>query len=538
MSQPDKESFQGFPPDLTNLIIEVEENSGARYLVNYNDEKDNFSTVPEFCDIAFMNNPAGKTGPETYGMGVGTYSASGGQLQLIYKGQPVSNNTPLKIPMVVAANELNATWKEPLTWRIDTRPEWTGVTFNVTFAPDWKGLGANSVAGKPNAMKKVEIPSNATFPMVGYSSLQDSGMITAFIGPAKDGVERKITDNVGNDAAKISTYIPVKQVGVEGVKLASADWPKYTDDDINVFYTNAEIDANKLFDAFRKSNAKFEITYSDNSSRTISTDEYIANNVWFYNLSLGYQGVSQQGILPKLIQVDDSFTWPRGSMLDTGIGRSSLTQGQTSVLWYGRQENVDTLEDLYGDLSESWTVRINYMPWMYNNSVDATNVTVPIPLYIYEEATVESLFPSLGPLDVVGFDTPRAMLDNELEALQRRWVLKAKYVKGRDEVIKDIPLTKEMFYAGYFGASAALVATNSGWWGLTGQQSWDGTSSIAIPGTAPVTVWHPNTSRLGYNSIEGGMQTNGIRYDYYLPLWFRGTPLTEDEGITVNVIKK
>ena len=544
MAQPTKESYQGFKPDLTDLVIEVEEEGKGRYLVAYNDSPKDFRTVPEYCDTAFLNpdsDASDPTDPKVYGMGKGTYSGQAGPLQLVYKNQAVSNNTPLKIPMVVPADKLESVVSgNVMNWKTDSRPDWTGVTFNVIFDTDWKGLGQNSVKDKPNVYKKLEVASNAAFPLVGYSSLQDYQKITAFIGPVTGAPGR-------NNSNKVETTIPVKQVGIIGVKVASADWIPITDDDIDVLFTEGQTtaDATKLFDVFKKSNVKFEISYSDNTKKTIDTTEFVANNLWYYNLSAVGQGITEQGIKTQLVIADDGLKFPKSNMARLRWDNNSLTQGAVSVLWYGRQ--ADDIEDT----DESWTATVNYMPWLFNNSVDYGTVTVAIPVYLFEEARAESSTPGQNAL-IDGSNSEFTNMDDKILAgLQQKWKLVATYLSGQKRVEKDIPLTKEMFYAGYYGHSiqlqsrtaGATVGANSGWYALTGR-GYDGTvGNVSIPGVGTVNKWHPNVSALGYNSVGNSWNNKGLpvgqqRYDFVLPVWYRGIQITDDEGIVVNLMSK
>ena len=526
LAQPTKESFQGYKPDLTNLAIEVEESTGNRYYAYFNDTPGDFSTVPEYLDTAFPN-PGVAGNSATYGQGSAIYQGQTGQLQLVYKGQPVQTNTPLRVPMVVSADFLESTI-EPgriVDWYSDTRPDFTGITFNVIFDTGWEGLGGNSIAGVPNQIKKLPIVSNAAFPLVNYKDAAKDKKITIYVGPPGGSKSRANPNN------KVETLVPINYYGVAGLRVADANWVAYADDDIDVFYTNYSIDATKVFDAFMKSAVKFEITYDDpaKTKKVISTEQYIANNRWYYNLSTAGQGISSVSMLQDLIVTNDGVAWPKRNMTLTGWGAASLTQGQSSVLWYGQDE----------DNEEAWRVRVAYMPWNFTKSADYTQTDVAIPLYMFEEIRAESTTPGMN-MTMEGNDNPAAMNDEQLRSIKGKWRLVGVYMSGQKRLEKDIVLTNSIFYAGYYGASMAQGGNQSGWAGLDGRFG----GNISVPGSGQVTQWHLNISAAGYqslgtrNNVTGLTVTGQVRRDYILPVWYRGQMITDDEGIVVDLIKK
>jgi len=551
LTQPTKESYQGYPPVLTDLAVEIEWSNGTREYAYYNDNPSAFATVPGVCEYAFPNPalPAGT--PNTYGQGTALYGlAEGSTLQLVYKGQPAPVNVPVRVPMVVGASKIEITQNKKVDWYSDTRADFDGLVYNVIFDTGWLGLGKNSVADVFNPYLKLENTMNAAFPKVDYKDAMKDKKITVFGGPTINagGMVTPPTAVRGGNASayamprnRVETDFMVNYYGVAAVRLVDANWQVYFDDDLDMFYTNNKIDPEKVFDALKKSNVKFEVSY-DHSDRkeTITTDQYIANNNWYYNLSVsgGAYGVTSVTLLNDLVVTNDDITWPRSNMTRAGLATSSLTQGKTSVLWYGKDE----------DNEESWRVTLNYIPWNFTNSADYTQVDVPIPLYLFEELQVVNKAPGATNLRVGGRDLSSGVqLDNEeLRAIANRWDLVGVYTSGRNTATRVIPLTHSVIYAGFYGHSVELSGSQSGWAGLDGRTGgfagYPTGANISIPGTTPVNVWWPNVSAIGYKSVGTpqnniGLAMGEIRKDFVLPLYYRGQKLTDEESILIDLIK-
>jgi len=541
LQQPVNASFQGLKPDLTGLIIEVEESNGNKFTAKYDDSPNDFSTVPDYCDTAFLNQST--TGDNTTnGQGSSIYVGQNNQsLNLVYKGQVVPTPSPVSPPMVVPADYFYRTGDTAVEWYSDTRPDYTGLTFNVTFDTDWKGLGRNSIAGKPNQTFNKTVEGSAAFPPTYFSKAASEQKLIVYLGKLDPATVENAQKGSRADATNlVSNVVPVKYYGVLDVKLASADWQVYFDDDLDVngeqqFYTSGNVDAQKIFAALKKSNAKFEVSYKEPNggkaakTNTWDADQYLANNAWYYNLSKGSQ-VTDITMYKDMVVGDDGKTWLRNDMdfQSYGSPTNSLTQGATSVLWYGRDE-------AYPD---SWKVRLNYIPWRFNNSADYTQFDVAIPIYQFAE-DVKAIDIGSNRVTIYGKDDEASINPDEFKGISDRWYLEAKYTLGKVTTTKKIGITSTMLYAGYYGASIEQGGSQSGWAGLNGQ--FGDTGLLSVPGTGDLTVWHPNISASGYASVGTSEAAVAIpngqfRREFSLPIWYRGINLSEeDNGIIVDL---
>ena len=560
LSQPIVESFQGLPPELKGLSIEVEWydrsiGNNGKEIVYYGvgGNEGDFGTVPGYCDTAW-ENALTPGDPSTYGKGAGAYL--NGNLQLVYKGQVVPTDKPLTPPMVVAATAIQITQKTPIDWYADTRPDFDGLTYNVIFEAGWLGLGAKSVKDVRNDYKFFEHEMTAAYPKAFYKDAGLDKRINVYIGQLPAGLggsgvpadyKGAIPASYGN-VGVTTTFAVGNYYGVSGVELDGASWDKYFDDDIELFFTNGKIDAAKVYEVFEKADVKFKVSYLGKNAkpvRTIPFKEYLANNAWYYGLSANNaQGINYVTMLEDLIVLTDEV----GFMSNTGRPRepyeigttigtitATKTQGNTSVLVYGKDPDRD----------ESWRIRLAYSPWNFDNAAAYTQFWVPIPLYLLDDIAVRKV--GLGPVTMFGTNTPRSFKalvnvdarQSEFEAIKGKWELVGTYVSGRAKATRVIPLKEEYFYAGYYGASVAAQYKNStnaanGWKALN-----DGT---AVPGTTGYDVFHPNTSYgpMTYDPItptiaSPGLTTYQLRSDFVLPLYYRSLNIIDDEGVLVDL---
>jgi len=91
-----------------------------------------------------------------------------------------------------------------------------------------------------------------------------------------------------------------------------------------------------------------------------------------------------------------------------------------------------------------------------------------------------------------------------------------------------------MFYDGFYGASLGAAA----WTSLNTSYS-----TATVGGVAKTSVFHPNTSATGYNSLGPGAALvsadGGMRRDFPLPVYYRGGYLVdEDDTFLVDLLPK
>jgi len=433
-----------------------------------------------------------------------------------------------------------------------------GLVYNVIFDTGWLGLGKDSVDGVLNPYLKLEAKMNAALPKVDYKDAVKFKKAYAYLGPIKGthasqpGIGYASINAMGTN--NVSTDFGVNYYGVAGVKFADANWKEYFDDDIEKFYTKDakgyySVDPIKVFDALKKSNVKFEVSYlGSDRKETITAEQYVANNQWYYGISTSGQGISNIKMLEDLVVASDGVTWQRGNMTRAGLANSSLTQGLASVLWYGQDE----------DNEESWRVRLNYIPWSFNNSADYTQVDVPIPLYLFEELELVNKAPGVTNITLEGWNDAKGqggiqMDPAVLDAIAKRWDLVGVYVSGRSQARKTIGITSAIIYGGFYGRSVEMMGgagAQSGWASLNYWQfgvldapnavttGAAGTNAVNV-GKTPANLWYPNTASVGYDSIRGVPLASGeIRRDFYLPLYYRGQKLIDDEGIGVDLVTR
>jgi hypothetical protein len=504
LQQPQEESFQGLPPNLKGLIVEVHWSDGKIEQVN---DYTKFTTVPGYADEA--------SDPLTSETDVPTPKEGFG---LMYIGHTEAQTNNLKIPFVVAASAIDITQVNPVTWFSDQRPDVSGLTYNVAFEAGWSGMGArwtgttNGVAtGPKTGYKKVAQPMTPVYPLIDYKDAERDKFLTAIVG--RDG-----TGKTGDKDNKVETTFGITNYyGVAAVEFAGFDNPQnYFDDEVNVFFTNNSLDKNKAYNELKKSGAKFKVSYFDpkgngnklsDKTNTYTLDEFFANAQW-YNARLG--GNSAMAYMIQSIII--------GSDSTTDYKINAAYESMGNVFKLGGDENLDD--------GKSWFVRLDYTPWRYNTSGSQGQVNVPFEMYTFD-GDIFAIKDVPGPVTIWGSFGTKAMDEQELKAIKDKWHLEGTYAKEgvRGTIRKEIDLTAQMFYDGYFGASAL-----NGWTSLN--TSW---------ATNKGTQFHPNASYgAGYNSMitaPGLIQgSNGVRTDFSLPVYYRGGQAFDDEGIIVDLL--
>jgi len=248
----------------------------------------------------------------------------------------------------------------------------------------------------------------------------------------------------------------------------------------------------------------------------MTMQQFRENGEWYYRqVGVGSAGGTYSTFMENLV------TNTNGLRIDP-----VANQGGTSVLWYGKG-----IKD--GD-EQAWYVTLAYAPRPYNQNADSAAVDVPVQLYTWEkDAEVERIRGGNNPLlytkDPAEFNQdPGDARYDEFNAIPVKWRLQGSY--GNDflkdtGVKKPITLTKDMFYAGYYGASVYASNGNmSGWASLDlGSLSTVGTNTLVqLQLVGDFSAWNAsyrfNEIGIGGNSVQPGQSLS----DYPLPLYYRG----------------
>jgi len=516
LRQPVNESYQGFAPDLTGLIAEVFWSDGTSETVL--GESGKFTTSPGYCDEAWPGTKS-TSDPSKYGDGTDPYT----KLSLQYIGQ-AALASGLEIPMVVGATKIDITGV-PKPWYADERPNFDGLAYEISYDTGWLGLGSKSVAGVPNKYSKQRAAMTPVYPHVNYADAASQNKLTVYVGPAKlnGGVEastatvdaRALSTNMATGTFQVPGYYGVADIAYKG-----ADWGNYFDDDISRFFVDfpgntSTLDPSKVYAELRKSNVKFEVTYiGTDRKKEIDVDTFIGNSVWYWGL-YSVQGITSAPLgggaaLGTLIQGHDGVT-------------QNKTAGWASTLVVGADQENEANE-------YSWRIRLDYAPWNFGYSAAYTNVWVPIPIYEFDELFVVKSAAGAVTLTAPINNNTSLMNDDEFKAIKGKWALEGVYVLGNAQARKTIELTKQMFYDGYYGASA-------GTYGVTSLNTSYNNESLPPKGG----VFGKNVSALGHDSLGTSQNTQALnagqfRENYKLPVYYRGQLINdEDDGITVEL---
>jgi hypothetical protein len=571
LTQPVNASFQGLPPDLTGLTVEVVFSDLSKVILRGGEGEDprwyNLITAPGYCDTAYYNDSsATATGdsnsdPSTYGQG-GFNGKQAHQLALGYKGSAAFSDE-LEIPMVVPASRLAVTQRNagPVNWYSDARPDFSRLAYNVEFDEGWLGLGTKSVAGKPNTFIKTdEMPMVASYPNVDYGPLFDGSLkrtkkAVVYIGA--DATSPWTNNRKSTGTVNISNYYEIM-----GITANNTPTGQYFDDDINRFFKvdgegKAQRDANnvpeadvqKIYDLFVAGGVTFKVTYEgDGGDKTISMKEFVDNSNWYRR---------QQNKDPTSTYINE------------------LVLGNDGIDARGIYETLRLGED--ADDETIWSVYLDYAPLAYSQQFGTTGVQVRVPIYSFANAlSVEQRYPgtpypeittNIGDIDPTdsGAGKARAMTDRELDGLKRVWKLLGEYEGPGGTAQKEITLTKDLFYAGYFGSSVVLDTTKKNAW--SSMNPWD---SKVMKNTnyyiSKTKTWYDDNYQADDYSINNAVlgavfmpdmafykkawnysgnfnkNTSAQAWDrirsFPLPVYYRGAYLQDDTGILVDVIAK
>jgi len=504
LQQPQERSYQGMPPNLKGLIVEVLWMNGDQKVISEDENKDLFANlygVPQYCDEAWN----GEDGPYE-GIALG------------YKGT-TAVATNLKLPKVVRAETLEITQTKALDWYSDERPNFDGLTYNVTYQNDNFEPRTGGALGDPkNPYSRQSMPMTDAYPKVSYdANLPTHKRVDVSIG--KDG------GNVKTANFKIANYYQVL-----AVEFKEATYPTYFDDDLTVFFSGNSLDKVKVYNELTKSNVKFTVTYDGAGTKTkeLTMPQFRANMEWYYNQpGLGSAGGTVSTfILEKIITTSDD----RG-FYDTQAGVNG---------------KIPTYNFINEDVEDEWSVYLEYAPRNFNTSA-TIGVRVPITMYLFtgdilaqRKAQGSVIIRGSGSTTFAG----RAASTDEVSAINTQWKLVGTYERTSARVpnqTRDIDITDRMLMDGFWGASVGSRVIRSqpkfgpmtNFAPATGE--W-GTNSL-IENTVTPTLFWPNVSAYRNGNPADELVRNQIRRDFPLPVFYRGANLVDEDSILVNILR-
>jgi hypothetical protein len=599
LTQPINESYQGLPPDLTGLTVEVVfSDSSTPVILREGDERwNNLLTVPPYCDVAYVN--AGTPGdPSTYGLGNDYGSSS---VALTYKGSNVVSSNDLKIPMVVKADGVQVTRKNDaqVNWPSDSRPDFKNLQYNVYFENGYLGLGTKSIKGQPNKMKTEYYEMTSTYPHVDYGEAFEEGVgrskkITVFVGPEagtkvdtvpKGGatftsMEASYQNNRVETPVMIDNYYQIAGITPNGPASGV-----FYDDDVPRFYKldangkpTSDLDPDKVYKELVLAGVTFTVSYFPTSDgktyppRTITMQDFRDNSNWYAR---------------QVAKKPDGSTYvhnmvPTSDEKDVRGGKDADGYDIYQVLITGKDSEDDDV----------WRIGLDYAPLTYNQHGSTTVTWVKVPIYTFAgelevtpsvQGTGNPLIKSFAGtksvtpapitdtrqnLDRDGANAAVKMLDEELELIQSKWVLKGVYEGRGGTQRKELKLDKNMFYAGYYGSSAAMDTVGHGKGAWASMNPWDSkllrqeraASNVAIgKNDTPASVTdgtHENSistaatnekflpnfawdkkywNYSGNYNFGSSAQSFETIHNFPLPIYYRGAYLQDDTGILVDV---
>jgi hypothetical protein len=470
LRQPSVVSWQGAPPDLTDLIAEITWSNGD---VKIETDITKFTTTPGFCDDATYTSGT----PFEFG--------------LMVNGHPVISHQPLLIYEVVPAMQIQMTGKATRRdWYSDQRPDYSGMKLEIEYDYydiqdsyyDARGSGGYA---EPTTTTTFDLPrtKKVVTPTAAYPKLYDDGYNAAEASAKKfirvgiydcgDGLDRasgSITDGL-QTIFLIDNFYEITGIAFEG----NADWQDYFDDDLDKFYSGGyartNLDEWKVIGELKKSKVKFKVYYKGGKEREIDMDEFVGNNMWYQQWANALTGVNLLGTGVMLVtnapRVDPNIQTPDGT--------------NYMAIGYGDYDDMGA-----DGLEQVWLVTIEYVPVNYQNSTTIAQVEVPIPIFVFDDDLVVERIPGTaksnvlteGGNDTFTFTASGAALTaagqarDLAAAIKMKWQVTAKYSRLGVNKTKSFPVTAQMLSDGeqashQFGAPNTSIdldpGTNADW---------------------------------------------------------------------------
>jgi hypothetical protein len=512
LQQPTKRSYQGMPAVLTGLVAEVTfSDNTVETISETSDLFANFYGVPRYCDIAWAGTNGGYTG-----IGLG------------YKGS-TAVSTGLVLPKVVQADTLEITQTGVVEWYSDERPNFTGLTYNIGYQTDNFEVGDTKTNTNEYPYEKKALPMTNAYPRVSYDKdIATNKRVTAIVGDPSQALP-----SGGSLNTKYASFQIDKYYQVESVEFKGANFPPYFDDDLSSFFSGNSLDKSKVYSEFVKSNVKFLVTYDGPSSakrtKEIDMAGFRANMEWYYSQSgLGSVpnvGTASTFILERIVSTSDGWGWNDASRPVVG---GVPTVGWVSTYNFGTNPDVE----------DEWAVWLEYAPRNFNTSA-TIGVKVPVTMYLFTGDIVAKpkvTKPAAIIRDTALTPTARTFYAGELESIQTQWVLEGTYERASAKVgseKRDIKLSKDMFYSGFYGASWYNHSYGRG--ATSALNNFVGGASLdSMVATNLGTNFLPFIGPDELTTI--GLKSGQIRQNYPLPVFYRGGYLVDEDSVLVNIL--
>jgi hypothetical protein len=430
LNQPTGPSFQGMPPDLGGVNLEVWWSDGTHGVVESADiAAKGFYTVPAYCDIP------GEQGTDDIG-----------KFYIAHNGSNARSGELLP-PGVIYLNELNIV-KVPSVWYADQRPDYADFMIQGNYqwvnADPYVDSTGTAKFATCNRFRTYTIPVDQGYPYIELDSIGGKNTV-------------KVTIAKGDASEKVALFAVSNYYVPNNIEFVypSADVFFLFDDDTfdtrNYVGSLGTANANRLLALVSSSKAQFKIHYTDNVERTIGWPEFLGNIEYAYK--------RHNSVLnPTSIFWGDDRT-----RLETGRGQN---QNQIALLNFSEDEDGNNV----------WNFMMEYIPQRFIKDTDMTYAsvfTVAVPVFEFSGDIVIARKPGLSLNITTPWDrgTASTMTDDLLDAIKDRWTLTASYERtGSAAKTKTIPFLKNMFYG-----SAATTSLN-----LTGSPTFSRTYSFGV----------------------------------------------------------
>jgi hypothetical protein len=419
VTQPSADSFQGMPPDLTGLVLEVVWSTGSREFISGDVASRGFYAVPPYCDVAGNYS---------------TYSSS--QKYNVAHNASTTVSDELKLPGIIPMTTLNLTTKEPVDWYADQKPDFNNFVLQGYY--EWNTGDKYNASATPNTSTWKNIPMSLAYPPIDTSKLPTQKTITVDID--KGGL------NAMSVEISVRNYFLVANITYAGAVGAFFGF----DDSINysglgLACGNAAI-KKRVLDLAAAAKLNFDVTYTDGKpAKRLSWDEYFAN-VYYTNDKLG---------TPVNAFYDAFF-----------FGDDGLNTAGDQLNW--------------NDDDYTWTFVMKYVPKEYGNETYRGVFNIALPVYEFQTlSSAAKKYPGGDNVLTEFAGTVTGMSAGLLAGINDNWTLTANYERNRDTKSRTIGFTTAMF-TDYGTASGGSTIDLRGTGELSGIVS---SASGVAPGT-------------------------------------------------------
>jgi len=413
-AQPTNPSFQGMPPDLTGMVLQVLWSDQKLEFVESKDfTTKGFYAVPPYCDV---DSDDVKYVNELF--------------VIAHSGSTTASGT-FQPPAVHPLKDLSVTVK-PFKWYADQGPDYTKIVLQGTYEYD-KNDPLNLSASPANTSVTLDIPVNVGYPPISLADAGSKKIASITIGNKATTPFAPVTFSVDSyyvvfgvafDTSSIPDkfYLFEDEVNYKG--LSVADVPPTTTGRADMF---AKLSATK---------PNFIVTYSDQTFRTVGWNEFYANvQNAIYKIS------GTLGTYNDIFWSDDGGTTYPGD-------------GTTPILNWDDEDNT-------------WGFWMQYVPKNYPETTVQTYTSrfqVRVPVYEFDGTLSVARKPNLNEnvmVDWASMPFNYTMTDEIATAINDKWVLTAKYARGNSKLDRQVKIVASMFNGAVSG-NPGVVNTQGG----------------------------------------------------------------------------